>query len=65
VLVVSRPNGDATELDATRGVGIAGMKERARLAGGWLTAGPEGEEFLVTAFIPVPSYAPEAVLAHA
>lgn len=52
VLVVSHPNGDATELDTTRGVGITGMKERARLAGGWLTAGPEGDDFLVTAFIP-------------
>lgn len=37
-----------------RGVGIEGMKERARLAGGWLTATSAGENvFIVTAFIPV------------
>jgi len=54
VLVVSRPNGDPAVLGASRGVGIAGMKERARLAGGWLTAGPDGDDFLVTAFIPAP-----------
>lgn len=35
------------------GVGIAGMRERARLAGGWLTAeSAEDGAFLVTAFIP-------------
>lgn len=35
------------------GVGIAGMRERARLSGGWLTAEPsEDGAFLVTAFIP-------------
>jgi hypothetical protein len=28
------------------------MRERAHLAGGWLTAGPDGEHFRVTAFIP-------------
>jgi hypothetical protein len=28
------------------------MRERAHLAGGWLTAGPDGEQFRVTAFIP-------------
>jgi signal transduction histidine kinase len=34
--------------------GIYGMRERARLAGGWLTASLDdsGEEFIVTAFIP-------------
>ena len=52
VLVVSSPVGDPSAMGSTRGVGIAGMKERARLAGGWLTAGPEGDDFLVTAFIP-------------
>ncbi|MGN6127623.1 MAG: histidine kinase [Humibacter sp.] len=36
------------------GAGIAGMRERARLAGGWLTAGRADDgAFLVTAFIPV------------
>jgi hypothetical protein len=28
------------------------MRERAHLAGGWLTAGPDGEQFRVTVFIP-------------
>lgn len=38
-----------------RGFGLRGMAERARLAGGWLTAEPTEEDdggFLVTAFIP-------------
>ncbi|MBD7995645.1 two-component sensor histidine kinase [Arthrobacter sp. Sa2CUA1] len=34
------------------GRGLAGMRERAHLAGGWLTAGPDGEHFRVTVFIP-------------
>lgn len=34
------------------GRGIPGMRERARLAGGWLTAEPDEGEFLVNAFIP-------------
>jgi len=34
------------------GHGIRGMKDRARLAGGWLTAEREGDEFVVTAFVP-------------
>lgn len=34
------------------GRGIPGMQERAHLAGGWLVAGPDGEDFRVTAFIP-------------
>jgi len=34
------------------GHGIRGMKDRARLAGGWLTADREGEEFVVTGFVP-------------
>ncbi|MFT2817860.1 sensor histidine kinase [Leifsonia sp. A12D58] len=38
----------------SRGVGIDGMRERARLAGGWLTAEMSDEDsaFVVTAFIP-------------
>ncbi|MEB7505839.1 hypothetical protein [Arthrobacter koreensis] len=28
------------------------MRERAHLAGGWLTAGPDGEQFRVTLFLP-------------
>ena len=34
------------------GRGLAGMRERAHLAGGWLTAGPDGQHFRVTAFVP-------------
>lgn len=34
------------------GRGIPGMRERAHMAGGWLTAGPDGEHFRVTGFIP-------------
>lgn len=34
------------------GRGLPGMRERAHLAGGWLTAGPDGEHFRVTIFIP-------------
>lgn len=61
VLVVSRPNCEPTAQDPSRGVGIVGMRERARLAGGWLTAEPEGDDFLVTAFIPVSVSATELV----
>lgn len=34
------------------GRGLPGMRERAHLAGGWLTAGPDGEHFRVTVFLP-------------
>ncbi|MGW9403447.1 sensor histidine kinase [Arthrobacter sp. NPDC055585] len=34
------------------GRGIPGMQERAHLAGGWLTALPDGEQFRVTLFLP-------------
>lgn len=37
------------------GRGLPGMRERAHLAGGWLTAGPDGENFRVTVFIPYAS----------
>jgi signal transduction histidine kinase len=71
-LTVSSPCGpahrspsDATMLPVT-GHGIRGMKDRARLAGGWLTAGaPVGTdavadaEFLVTVFLPTGSDALE------
>jgi signal transduction histidine kinase len=36
------------------GRGIPGMRERARLAGGWLTAERDDSEFLVNAFVPYP-----------
>lgn len=48
--------GDSTGAQSTGdGHGIRGMKDRARLAGGWLTAGASGEptgEFVVTLFVP-------------
>lgn len=34
------------------GHGLAGMAERARIAGGTLAAGPEGDQFVVTAVLP-------------
>ncbi|QHK18945.1 two-component sensor histidine kinase [Pseudarthrobacter psychrotolerans] len=44
---------DAANPAAPRvGRGLPGMRERAHLAGGWLTAGPDGEQFRVTVFIP-------------
>ncbi|KQS08927.1 hypothetical protein ASG04_08445 [Curtobacterium sp. Leaf183] len=53
--LVVTSNGEAplVELDGP-GSGIAGMQERARLAGGWLRAGTGDEEhdFVVTAWLP-------------
>ena len=52
VLVTSRGSETQPE-SAERGVGIEGMKERARLAGGWLTAAPADDDFfIVTGYIP-------------
>ena len=46
-------HGQSTDAAPHRlGRGLPGMRERAHLAGGWLTAGPDGEQFRVTAFIP-------------
>ena len=47
---------------APAGNGIRGMKDRARLAGGWLTAGASGtdDEFLVTLFVPTGAEQPAA-----
>ncbi|GAB3387994.1 hypothetical protein GCM10027568_08520 [Humibacter soli] len=51
LLIASR--GTAGSEALAGGAGIAGMRERARLAGGWLTAGHADDGvFLVTAFIP-------------
>lgn len=54
-----RSRGRGSPLVAARegresGAGVRGMTERARLAGGWLTAGPadDGASFEVTAFVP-------------
>lgn len=56
----SRPHDEHDERDEAapanpRGRGIVNMRERARLAGGWLDAGPDDDVpggFLVTAYIP-------------
>jgi signal transduction histidine kinase len=37
------------------GHGLPGMRERAVLSGGWLSAGRRGDRFVVTAFLPVPA----------
>jgi signal transduction histidine kinase len=34
------------------GRGLPGMRERAHAAGGWMTAGPDGEHFRVAVFVP-------------
>ena len=44
---------DAVEATPRVGRGLPGMRERAHLAGGWLTAGPDGEHFRVTVVHPV------------
>lgn len=49
---VSLGETDAGHTEDRVGRGIPGMRERAHLAGGWLTAGPDGEQFRVTAFLP-------------
>ncbi|RFA12458.1 hypothetical protein B7R22_15145 [Subtercola boreus] len=52
--------------DARPGFGLRGMTDRARLAGGWLTAGPgdgaggEDTAYIVTAYIPAASQASQA-----
>lgn len=38
--------------DETRGLGLVGLDERVRLAGGSFTAGPEGDGFAVRAVLP-------------
>jgi signal transduction histidine kinase len=56
---VSQENaGDVAEPRVGRG--LPGMRERAHLAGGWLTAGPDGEHFRVTVFIPYGAHDPRA-----
>ncbi|WP_261792314.1 sensor histidine kinase [Arthrobacter sp. PM3] len=46
--------------DVRVGRGLAGMRERAHLAGGWVTAGPDGEQYRVTAFLPYGTRSAEA-----
>jgi signal transduction histidine kinase len=39
--------------DGSAGHGLAGMRERATLLGGTLSAGPDGGEFVVAAILPI------------
>lgn len=58
ILVASTGTPPSAHGVASRGVGIEGMKERAKLMGGWLTAEPsEPGTFLVTGYVPVPQRA--------
>ena len=34
------------------GTGLVGMADRARSVGGWIEAGPDGEDFLVNVWLP-------------
>ncbi|MFJ7905102.1 sensor histidine kinase [Streptomyces sp. NPDC096198] len=43
------------ELPPSGGYGLAGLTERVELLGGTLTAGPHGDSFRVSAFLPLPS----------
>lgn len=60
-------NDTSAEAPERCGLGLAGMRERARLAGGWLTAGAEPSEseveghrtFVVTAFVPTQDIEPK------
>lgn len=47
-----RQRGSDEAQEQRPGRGIPGMRERAHLAGGWLTAGPDGEQYRVTLFLP-------------
>lgn len=59
-------SGSAEDPPQRSGLGLTGMRERARLAGGWLTAGAEPSDgeakerqvFVVTAFIPTQDIVP-------
>ncbi|NEN04726.1 hypothetical protein G3T36_02475 [Diaminobutyricibacter tongyongensis] len=58
---VSRTLGNPAAVAMGAGVGIHGMKERARLAGGWLTTERSADdEFVVTASIPAQALASAA-----
>lgn len=51
-IVVTSPTRDADPVASSSGRGVPGMEQRARFAGGWLTAGSEAGEYLVTAYLP-------------
>ena len=50
VVIENTVNGSVPSMSL--GHGLAGMRERASLVGGWLTAEPKGAQFVVTASIP-------------
>ncbi|BCW72743.1 histidine kinase [Arthrobacter sp. NicSoilB8] len=50
--------------DIRVGRGLAGMRERAHLAGGWVTAGPDGEQYRVTVFLPYGTRIADAAVAE-
>ena len=54
-LTISSALRDPTPAAGPLGHGIAGMRERALLVGGTLTAGPDGDRFVVRASIPTRS----------
>ncbi|WP_354187994.1 histidine kinase [Arthrobacter sp. UYCu712] len=52
VLAGADQAGDGNPARTRTGRGIPGMRERAHMAGGWMTAGPDGDHFRVTVLIP-------------
>lgn len=48
----ARKENPASAVPERLGRGLPGMRERAHLAGGWLSAGPDGDEFRISVFIP-------------
>lgn len=59
----SHPRNLSDDRPTGKGRGLYGMRERARLAGGWLTAGHDEEtpgSYLVTAFVPSTTTEPPA-----
>jgi len=54
-LTISSRGAGGLSAEPSSGRGLRGMHERARLAGGWLAAGPDDDEphrFVVTGFVP-------------
>jgi signal transduction histidine kinase len=51
----ARPGAPAVRSEGGSGLGLAGMRERAGLLGGTLTAGPEGDGWLVDCSLPLPA----------
>jgi signal transduction histidine kinase len=51
----SRPGAPAVRSEGGSGLGVVGMRERAELLGGTLTAGPDGDGWLLDCSVPLPS----------